>query len=57
MFPQCPVRNQYQDEGQPGSTYLQETEEGKSQVQGQFGLQNKFLDSQGYAEKPCLKTK
>jgi hypothetical protein len=26
-------------------------------VQGQPGLQSEFQDSQGYAEKPCLKNK
>ena len=26
-------------------------------VQGQPGLQSEFQDSQGYTEKPCLKTK
>jgi hypothetical protein len=26
-------------------------------VRGQSGLQSEFQDSQGYTEKPCLKTK
>ena len=34
----------------------QEAEAGESlPVRGQPGLQNKFQDSQGYTEKPCLK--
>ena len=34
-----------------------EVEAGRLWVRGQSGLQSKFQDSQGYSEKPCLKTK
>jgi hypothetical protein len=34
-----------------------EADAGGFWVQGQPGLQSEFQDSQGYTEKPCLKTK
>jgi hypothetical protein len=34
-----------------------EAEAGRFLIRGQTGLQSEFQDSQGYAEKPCLKNK